>query len=329
MFQYLITIQPLGFLYASAGGFLSAENLVGKSRTKFPPDAATVSGMLLSHNRDQQLTDPVLLKKNLFVAGPFWAKNKNTQNFYVPIPWSKIISKTGVDEWQYKQGEWHRKNLDIEPDYAWISINAWNQTAKIIKDNKSMAEVPWKYVSMLHPRMKKEERHVTEEDGLFLENAVQMDDEYCLVYLSSESLPDGWYRFGGENHIVGVKSISIPQNSQIIKLLQQPIKQSFALITPAVWGSSRLSYRYPQVAEFEGVQMLTDRAIPYRFRLGDGDNRSGRLGRGRYAVSSGSVYVLSKPLNKSWWDWPEDWFPNEGYSLKQVGCSLCLPLDVS
>jgi len=327
MFQHLITIQPLGFLYASAGGFLSAENLVGKSRTKFPPDAATVSGLLLSHNRAQGLTN-IVIKKNLFVAGPFWAKNKNPQNFYVPIPWTKIISETGVDEWKYDQGKWHRQNREIEPDYAWMSINAWNQTAKNIKDNKSMGEVPWKYISMLHPRMKKEERHVSEEDGLFLENAVQMDDEYCLVYLSTESLADGWYRFGGENHIVEVKSFPIHNNNLILKLLQQPITHSFALITPAVWGSSRLSYRYPQISEFEGRQMLTDKAIPYRFRLGDGNNRSGRLGRGRYAVSSGSVYVLPKPLNKTWSDWPEDWFPNEGYSLKQVGCSLCLPLDL-
>ena len=37
MFRYLITIQPLGFLYASAGGFLSPENLVGRAQSKFPP----------------------------------------------------------------------------------------------------------------------------------------------------------------------------------------------------------------------------------------------------------------------------------------------------
>ncbi|TVR08330.1 MAG: CRISPR-associated protein, partial [Phormidium sp. GEM2.Bin31] len=45
MFPYLITIRPLGILYASAGGFLSPENLVGRAQAKFPPDAYTLSGL--------------------------------------------------------------------------------------------------------------------------------------------------------------------------------------------------------------------------------------------------------------------------------------------
>ena len=36
-FQYLIKISPLGFMYGSAGGFLSPENLVGRAGAKFPP----------------------------------------------------------------------------------------------------------------------------------------------------------------------------------------------------------------------------------------------------------------------------------------------------
>lgn len=32
-FQYLIIIKPLGFLYGSAGRFLSPDNLVGRSGT--------------------------------------------------------------------------------------------------------------------------------------------------------------------------------------------------------------------------------------------------------------------------------------------------------
>jgi len=109
----------------------------------------------------------------------------------------------------------------------------------------------------------------------------------------------------------------------LIKLLNQPIQTAFALITPAVWGSNRLSFRYPQNPDFPKPElMLTDRAVPYRYRAG------GRMGRGRYAVSAGSVYVLEKPLNLPWWNWSEDWFPKEGYSLKKVGCGLCLPLTI-
>jgi CRISPR-associated protein Cmr3 len=37
MFKYLISIEPLGLLYGSAGGFLSPESLVGRSGESFPP----------------------------------------------------------------------------------------------------------------------------------------------------------------------------------------------------------------------------------------------------------------------------------------------------
>jgi len=115
----------------------------------------------------------------------------------------------------------------------------------------------------------------------------------------------------------------LDNNHPLIKLLNQPIQTAFALITPAVWGSNRLSFRYPQNPDFPKPElMLTDRAVPYRYRAG------GRMGRGRYAVSAGSVYVLEKPLNLPWWNWSEDWFPKEGYSLKKVGCGLCLPLTI-
>jgi len=75
--------------------------------------------------------------------------------------------------------------------------------------------------------------------------------------------------------------------------------------------------------------MLTDKPIPYRYRTGDGKGTGqGRLGRGRYAVPPGSVYVLDKPLNQTWWGWDESWFPQEGYSLRRVGCGLSLPLKI-
>ena len=316
-------IQPLGFLYGSAGGFLSPENLVGCSRAKFPPDAATVSGLLFSANKVNAFASQIELRENLYVAGPFWARENSPQFFYVPIPWTKIITEKTSDEWKIKEDKWQRDARDLKPNYSWQQINSWDKPAQLIKSNRSMSETPWKFVPILHPRMKKEERHSQEEDGLFLENAVQMSDEVCLVYLSTHELPDGWYRFGGENHLVEIKSLPISENNPIISLLQQPIERAFALITLGIWGSNRLSYRYPQHSNFPEIErMLTDKAIPYRFRAG------GRMGRGRYGVSAGSVYVLKQPLNQSWWQWSEDWFPKEGYSLKRVGCGLCLPLNI-
>jgi CRISPR-associated protein Cmr3 len=38
-FTHLLQITPLGLLYGSAGGFLSPENLVGRSGNKFPPNS--------------------------------------------------------------------------------------------------------------------------------------------------------------------------------------------------------------------------------------------------------------------------------------------------
>lgn len=325
MFKYLITIKPLGFLYGSAGGFLSPENLVGRSRAKFPPDSATLSGLFFSANKNLAMNSQENLRDNLHIAGAFWAKENSPQFFYVPIPWTKIIDENNSDEWEINEDKWSRKNpdLDLTPEYSWLKINQWNQSAQLIKDNKAVEKNPWQFVPMLHPTMKKEERH-TEEGGLFLENAVQMDDDACLIYLSTHELPDGWYRFGGENHLVEIKTIPIDDNNPILKLLQQPINKAFALITSAVWGSNRLSRRYPEADSFPKVdKLLTDRAIPYRYRAG------GKMGRGRYGVSAGSVYVLSEPINKSWWEWQDDWFPNEGYSLKRLGSGLCLPLNIN
>jgi CRISPR-associated protein Cmr3 len=67
MFNYLITVQPLGFLYGSAGAFLSPENLVGRSGAKFPPDAATLSGLMFSVNKIKPFTAHQDLRENLKV----------------------------------------------------------------------------------------------------------------------------------------------------------------------------------------------------------------------------------------------------------------------
>jgi len=321
MFKYLITIKPLGYLYGSAGGFLSPENLVGRSRSKFPPDPATLSGLFFSANKTLAIDSQQNLIDKLHIAGPFWAKEEKIQDFYIPIPWTKIIDEKESDEWEIKERKWQRKNRELTPAYQWQKISAWNKSAQEIKDNQAIEKSPWQFVPMLHPKMKLDERH-TEEGGLFLENAVQMDDDVCLVYLSTYELPDGWYRFGGENHLVEVNTIPLDLETQ--QLFQQPIGKAFALISSAVWGSNRLSRRYPEAESFPNIdKILTDRAIPYRYRAG------GRMGRGRYGMSAGSVYILSESLNKSWWEWEEEWFPKEGYSLKRVGSGLCLPLEIN
>ncbi len=332
MFQYLITVTPLGLMYGSAGAFLSPENLVGKSGAKFPPDAATVSGLIFSANYRSEIRDR--LKQNLVVSGPFWAKQDQPENFYVPIPWHRVIGKDErnkqkieEDRWRIEQHHWKRDREKITPDYRWQTIDAWNRPKLGVEE---VAENPWKSVSFLHPKLKAEERHVEDEDGLFLENAVQIDEECCLVYLSTEALADGWYRFGGEGHMVEVNSYLIQPDSTIHKLLAQKVSRAFALITPGVWGSKALSYRYPRHPEFprEGLKLLTDKAIPYRYRTGRRETGRGQLGRGRYAVPSGSVYVLKKSLDRTWWEFPEEWFPKEGFSLKHLGCGLCLPVNI-
>lgn len=324
MFKYLITISPLGFMYGSSGGFLSPENLVGRSGAKFPPEAATLSGLFFSANKVKSYISPKELSDNLFVAGPFWAKSEDPEYFYLPIPWHKVVAKKGVDEWKMKSGKWHREFEDLDPDYSWQTVNSWDNSPAVIKKNGDIADTPWKYVPILHPKTKDDERCTLAEDGLFLENAVQMDDENCLVYLSTHALTDGWYRFGGENHLVEIKTIPLDDDSPIAKLLRQPIQRSFALITPGIWGSNKFSFRYPKNEDFSKKRpdMLTDKPISYRYRA------KGQMGRGRYAVPPGTVYLLREPLDKTWWDFPENWFPKEGFSLKQVGCGLCLPIEI-
>ena len=51
--DHLLQITPLGLLYGSAGGFLSPENLVGRSGNKFPPSSATVSGLYAQVNTEK------------------------------------------------------------------------------------------------------------------------------------------------------------------------------------------------------------------------------------------------------------------------------------
>lgn len=344
-FSYLIQVTPLGLLYGSTGRFLSPENLVGRSGKKFPPGSATLSGLyvqLANNSANEPKTEGILPELN--IAGPFWSYNNNLQNFYVPTPLVYSVAKKSTTikyrlELQSPRSEsepakWHPFSLTKEqtdqnqPEKfdteTWLAINDWNNITAKTQVKKS----PWQFLPHLHPRLQEGQRH-TEEGDLFLENAVQVDPEVSLVYLTNHPLENGWYRFGGEGHMVEIQCHDLDNPGK--DLLNQPIHKQFALITDAVWGSNRFSYRFPQteksnpshtLPDWEHEALICDRPHPFRYRLG------GRLSRGRYAVPAGSVYVLKKPLEKPWHDWPTEWFPQERYSFKRWGCGLALPLAV-
>jgi CRISPR-associated protein Cmr3 len=368
MFKFIIKIQPLGLMYGSAGAFLSPENLVGRSGAKFPPEAATLSGLFLSTSKSDHETWEDL-RQNLHVTGPFWAsceKPGDEEYFYVPIPRHKIIRKDEngedlADEWQMHANQWRRASEEndecpqnakvVESEYTWQRIDYWHDSPKDMlaaKANGALAKSPWMYVPILHPAIQEEQRTVKAKDGLFLEYAVQMPDDTCLIYLATHLLKEGWYQFGGESHMVEISSMELSDDSPMLRLLQVPIQKACALITPGVWGSNSLSYRYPKHADFpckHRPKMLTDKAIPYRYRTGhseavDEARKTGRLSRGRYAVPAGSVYVFKQALNKTWWKFPEAKSPEKAKLLKQqdankkhsllkkMGCGLCLPIKI-
>jgi len=349
-------VRPLGLLYGSSGAFLSPENLVGRSGAKFPPDAATLSGLVLSTNREKPFTDHQELKINLTIAGAFWARDEDfqygNQDFYVPIPRSLILDEDKTDQWEIQDGKWHRskKDDDIKSAYSWQTISTWGKSANYIREGcipkNGNPKLPWEFVPMLHPTLDPDQRRVripTDENdrgSLFLENAVQMQEGSFLVYLSNYKIPDGWYRFGGENHLVEITTQNI--NSGILEILNKPIERQFALICTAVWGTNNLSFRYPKDASFSNKrpEMLTDRPVTFRPRTVKSNNKNQRtnaLSIGRYAVPSGTVYVVKHPLNMTWWDFPSNWFPQSNNSLpidqrplplKHLGCGLCLPIEI-
>lgn len=201
MFRYLIAIKPLGLLYGSAGRFLSPENLVGRSGTSFPPSAATLSGLFAA-------TYPSTELQSMRLAGPFWAKSDDPQNFYVPTPFNYLVDNGAIKQqlfWNPETQKWlTRSGTPPAGKFekgTWIGINDWQQPGQVYTN-------PWKYLPHLHPRLKLDERKVDADSdfgSLFLENAIQMHPDACLVYLSNISLPDGWYRFSGEGHMVDVQ----------------------------------------------------------------------------------------------------------------------------
>jgi len=357
MFSHLIVITPLGFLYGSSGPFLSPENLVGKSGNNFPPSSATVSGLYAAKYSQPIQESQKLNLPDLIIAGPFWAQTEEVQNFYVPTPFNCLVKlensvkdnsvaikgeiKT-VLKWHQEEEQWLPFESGKFDSQTWIPIQQWSNLQK----GSEVTSTPWKYTPHLHPQLEINERKVriVEDENnqkrgyLFLENAVQMHPETCLVYLTNTPIDPGWYRFGGESHLVELECLEIQDSTK--QLFAKPIEQNLALITPAIWGSNRFSYRLPMVKddstnqeddwriapEWEKAQMITERSNPFRYRLG-GNQTTKRLSRGRYAVPAGTVYTLENPLSQSWLDWDESWFPQEGYSLRRWGCGLALPLD--
>jgi CRISPR-associated protein Cmr3 len=361
-FQYLIIIEPLGLLYGSAGRFLSPDNLVGRSGQKFPPAATALSGICaasLPPPKSEKLDDWSPEFRDLQLAGPFWACDDNPQNFYVPTPFNCLVDNDGKIQHQLK---WYRdrKKWCVAEGKSpvgkftkgtWIAIADWNllnadQKPSVIKtyDEKAKDKTKniWNFMPHLHPRLKKDGERVvdeeSEEGSLFLENAVQLNPNACLVYLCNTKIENGCYRFGGEGHLVELRCEGIGKT--VSGLLNTPIENSFALITPGIWGSNDYSYRAPQQNKqgelFWGHSpveaLLTERPTPMRHRRGNravGDNHpSARLSRGRYAVPAGSVYVLEESLNSPWQNWPDEWFPKEGTTFKRWGSGLSLPLSV-
>jgi CRISPR-associated protein Cmr3 len=327
MFTHLLTLEPLGLLYGSTGRFLSPENLVGRSGSSFPPTAATLSGLYAATSN---------CPDSLQLAGPFWAQTEKPQNFYVPLPFNYLVKDGKIEYclmWNRQHQQWQTENNEhpsgkFDKTGRWLAIENWNkpQNAEIESD-------PWQYLPHLHPTLKIDERKVaTESNGsLFLENAVQMHPDTCLVYLANHPLENGWYRFGGESHLVNLTCHDLSERTQT--LFQQSVGQCFALIVSAVWGSNRLSYREPMQddngrlkAVWSLDSCLTERPHTFRYRLGGDAGKPKRLSRGRYAVPAGSVYALTASLNAAWSQWEEAWFPQEAYSFKRWGCGLALPL---
>lgn len=362
-FCCLIAIHPLGLLYGSAGPFLSPENLVGRAGMSFPPSSATLSGIFAAHYGNDGV-------QHLQLAGPFWALSDtvaadSNQDFFVPTPFVYLVEKgeeaiaqtlswkPQADNpkhwgWRNQHGERLIGKFDSQ---TWLSLRQWDAP-------QSIQRAPWKFLPHLHPRLELDQRRVAAprndapedepdaQGSLFLENAVQMHPDACLVYLSNQPLNDGWYRFGGEGHMVEVVCHKLaPHMSD--RLTPASLGQAFALITPAVWGSNRFSKRYPdewrshlfsseQISskqtngeqtssdQTEQESILTAKPVSFRYRMG-GTGNVKRLSRGRYAVPAGTVYVMRNP-QPPWHEWPADLFPKEGPHLNRWGCGLALPL---
>jgi len=351
-FAHLILLEPLGLLYGSLGRLLSPEALTGRASEHFPPDSPALSGLLASRLDLSQVW-------HLHTAGPFWLDPN--EGLMLPAPLTLLQEPLGDGGrhserrlvWSEGDGElrpsgWRPSDNDKPPHKApsggWIALKDWERVSKpgekiAIHDN------PWKAVPHLHPKLQEDERISAGDGALFLEYGIALQGGLALAYLSSHDIEAGVYRFGGEGHLVQLRCQPIPP---LLKtLLSRPLTASFALITPGVWGSRKLSLRepidtiapngqFPWHRDGHAPGILTDKPRPWRHRLGIGDGFPGpdgktkrrRLSRGRWAVPAGSCYQVPPGLElPPWPDWPESWFPKEGFSFKQLGTGLALPVS--
>ncbi|MCP9883599.1 hypothetical protein KBY97_00465 [Synechococcus sp. ATX 2A4] len=372
-FSYLISLKPLGLLYASSGRFLSAENLTGKAGEHFPPDSPAFAGLLAAHLPKGDVW-------HLHTAGPFWHQLTDHLlgggqasldiDLMVPAPLTLLQRRRSHADQQREVVErliWHEESErtgwitasgNDPPDKplrgGWIPISLWDRITRFDSVSESgpltIWDDPWKAVPHLHPRLRNDERVSAQQDALFLEYAVALDPAVALAYLSSHKIDDGVYRFGGEGHLVEISTHSVPKPLQV--LLGHDHLECFSLITPGVWGTSRLSKREPEDqrpaqqrfgepafpfhSKNQGPGILTERPRSWRHHLGHGtpstvhpEKRAGvrRLSRGRWAMVAGSCYHLPSGHSlKPWAQWSEDWFPREGFSFKRLGTGLALPL---
>lgn len=345
-FTTLITLEPLGLLYGSSGRFLSAENLTGKAGEHFPPDSPTLAGLVAA-----QL--PADVRRDLVSAGPFWIDllEDPDPDLRLPAPLC-LLQDPEVMECDGLPGRHCRRaaarllpagegwlpegsaTLPPKPEQGgWVRLSQWQR----LGDPGLTVELdPWKAVPHLHPRLQEDQRCSAQHDALFLELGIALAPGVALAYLCSHAIPDGRYRFGGEGHLVELRCLPVPP--ALSALLEESLKGSFALITPGVWGSSRLSMREPLDTSRrpalcpwhrngEKPLLLTDRPRSWRHRLGGGREGIRRLSRGRWAVPPGSCYALPPGQQlPPWPGWPESWFPREGLSLRHFGTALALPL---
>lgn len=338
-FQHLISLEPLGLLYGSSGRFLSADNLTGLAGEHFPPDSPAFAGLIAGQLPRDRVRD-------LHTAGPFWCRlDEGELDPRLPAPLTLLQNDGGAVaarlHWQPEAGAW-QPDCDCGPKPAqggWVRLSQWGRWSS---PDLQVEANPWKATPHLHPRLEDDQRVSAQEGALFLELAMALESGVALAYLSSEAIPEGCYRFGGEGHLVQLRCHPIP--ARLLELLACPQgfgpEQPLALITPAVWGSRKLSMREPLDAarspashpwrmHQQGPGILTDRPRPWRFRLGSGaeGQASRRLARGRWCLPAGSCYALPEGLQlPPWAQWPESWFPSEGFSFRHFGTGLALPL---
>jgi CRISPR-associated protein Cmr3 len=357
-FQCIVLIEPLGMLYGSSGRLLSPEALTGQASEHFPPDSPAVAGLLASQLRRAEI-------EQLFTAGPFWWAGSDDLDLMLPAPMVLIQEEGGATgrqsrdrlEWQerideqQRSGWWHQSWADQRgksPSGGWIRLGDWPHPANPDRpaDVIALHVDPWKSVPHLHPKLRENERVSAVEGSLFLEYGIALKPTVRLAYLSSHEILDGIVRFGGEGHLARVSCVGIP--TLLSRLLAQELTAPFALITPGLWGGPKLSIRepidttiprghFPWRREGKAPGILTERPRPWRYRLGAGSHdrspwpgeRPGRrrLSRGRWALPAGSCYQVAGDPLRPWAEWPERWFPEEGFSFKQLGTALSLPIS--